>query len=38
MPGARILWMVTTKLRPVKIDEKPVMKIPMTVSATLVLE
>ena len=28
MPGARILWMVTMKFRPVRIDEKPVMKMP----------
>jgi hypothetical protein len=28
MPGARILWIVTMKFRPVRIDEKPVMKTP----------
>ena len=28
MPGARILWMVTMKFRPVRIDEKPAMKTP----------
>ena len=28
MPGARIRWIVTMKLRPVRIDEKPVMKMP----------
>ena len=26
MPGARILWIVTMKLSPVRIDEKPAMK------------
>ena len=28
MPGARSLWMVTMKLRPVRIDEKPATKMP----------
>ena len=28
MPGARIRWIVTMKFRPVRIDEKPVMKMP----------
>ena len=28
MPGARILWMVTTKFRPVRIEEKPAMNTP----------
>ena len=28
MPGARIRWTVTMKFRPVRIDEKPVMKTP----------
>ena len=28
MPGARMRWIVTMKLRPVRIDEKPVMKMP----------
>ena len=27
-PGARILWIVTMKFSPVRIDEKPVMKMP----------
>ena len=27
MPGARILWIVTMKLSPVRIDENPEMKI-----------
>ena len=31
MPGARILWIVTMKFRPVRIDEKPVMKTPSAV-------
>jgi len=28
--GARMVWMVTMKLRPVRIVEKPLMKMPMT--------
>ena len=35
MPGARIVWMVTMKFRPVRIDEKPVMKMPSAVGTTL---
>ena len=31
MPGARIRWMVTMKFRPVRIDEKPAMKMPSAV-------
>ena len=38
MPGARIRWMVTMKLRPVRIDEKPVMKMPSAVGITLVVD
>jgi hypothetical protein len=34
MPGARSLWTVTMKLSPVRIDEKPVMKIPVAAAAT----
>ena len=34
-PGARILWIVTRKLSPVRIDENPVMKIPSAVRMTL---
>ena len=34
IPGARIRWMVTMKFSPVRIDEKPVMKMPMPVSIT----
>ena len=29
-PGTRILWMVTMKFRPVRMDENPVMKMPAT--------
>ena len=36
MPGARILWMVTMKLSPVRIDEKPATKIPIPAVTTLV--
>ena len=28
IPGARILWIVTMKFSPVRIEEKPVMKTP----------
>ena len=38
MPGARIRWMVTMKFRPVRIDEKPVMKMPSAVGITLVVD
>ncbi len=38
MPGARIRWMVTMKLRPVRIDEKPAMKMPIAVGTTWVFE
>ena len=37
MPAGRSLWIVTTKLRPVKIEEKPSMKTPATIMMTLVL-
>ena len=37
-PGALILWIVTTKLSPVRIDEKPVTNTPMAVRLTLVFE
>ncbi|MNX72343.1 hypothetical protein D3C86_1036950 [compost metagenome] len=33
-PGARIMWVVTMKLSPVRIDEKPTMKTPKTVAIT----
>ena len=38
MPGARMRWIVTMKLRPVRIDEKPVMKMPSAVGMTLVVD
>jgi hypothetical protein len=34
MPGARIRWMVTMKLSPVRMDEKPVMNTPTPVINT----
>ena len=34
MPGARIRWIVTMKFRPVRIDEKPVMKMPSAAGMT----
>ena len=34
MPGARILWIVTMKFRPVRIDEKPVTNTPIAVATT----
>ena len=36
MPGARSVWMVTMKLSPVRIEEKPRMKIPSTMGKTVV--
>ena len=36
-PGARILWTVTMKFRPVRMDEKPMMKMPRAVIITWVL-
>ena len=36
MPGARILWMVTMKFRPVRIDEKPAMNTPSPTASTAV--
>ncbi len=38
MPGMRRLWMVTMKLSPVRIEEKPVTKTPVTTRNTLLLE
>ena len=38
MPGARIVWMVMMKFSPVKIELKPVMKMPVTVETTFALE
>jgi len=37
-PGARMVWTVTMKLRPVRIDENPVMKTPIAASRTLLFE
>ena len=34
MPGARIVWIVTRKFRPVRIDENPAMKMPTAVTTT----
>ena len=33
-PGARMRWIVTMKFSPVRIDEKPVMKMPTMVTTT----
>ena len=38
MPGARILWMVTMKFRPVRIEENPAMKMPSAAATTCVCE
>ncbi len=38
MPGARILWTVTIKFNPVRIDEKPAMKTPTAAVMTNVFE
>ncbi len=38
IPGARILWTVTMKFRPVKIDENPTMNAPIAVNNTLLFE
>ena len=35
MPGARILWMVTMKLSPVRIEENPATKMPIAAISTL---
>ena len=37
-PGARILWIVTMKFSPVRIEENPVMKTPMATAVTCVFE
>ena len=34
IPGARIVWIVTRKLSPVRIEENPAMKIPTAVTTT----
>src|ERR1700680_461290 len=33
-PGARIVWMVTTKFKPVRMEENPLMKMPMAAGGT----
>src|ERR1039458_6483616 len=38
MPGARMVWTVTMKLSPVRMEEKPAMKMPSAVAITQVLE
>ena len=38
MPGARMRCTVTMKLSPVRMDEKPAMKMPSAVAITQVLE
>ena len=37
IPGARMRWIVTTKFKPVRIDENPLIKIASPASMTLVL-
>ena len=38
IPGARMRWIVTMKFRPVRIEEKPVMKMPSAAGMTLVVD
>ena len=38
MPGARIVWIVTMKFSPVRIDEKPVINTAVAAGTTIVLE
>lgn len=38
MPGARMVWMVTTKFSPVRIEEKPTMVTPISAGSTQVFE
>jgi hypothetical protein len=38
MPGARIVWIVTMKFSPVRIEENPVMKMPTAAAMTFVFE
>ncbi len=38
MPGARMVWMVTMKLSPVRIEEKPTTITPSSAGTTQVLE
>ena len=38
IPGARIVWIVTMKFSPVRIDENPVMKTAVAAGTTIVFE
>ena len=38
IPGARIEWMVTTKFKPVRIDENPAMNTPVAAANTCEVE
>ena len=38
MPGARILWMVTMKFSPVRMEENPAINAAMPARITLLLE
>ena len=38
MPGARMVWIVTRKFKPVRIEEKPVINTPTTAGATAEFE
>ena len=38
MPGARILWIVTMKFRPVRMPENPLMKMPSAAGTTADVE
>jgi hypothetical protein len=37
-PGARIRWIVTMKLKPVRMDENPAMKAAIAAIVTLVVD
>ena len=38
IPGARIVWIVTMKLSPVRIEENPVMNTAVAAGTTIVFE
>ena len=38
MPGARMVWIVTMKFSPVRIDENPLIKIPRPAAITYEFE
>ncbi len=38
MPGARMVWTVMMKFSPVRMEEKPAMKMPTAVAMTQVFE